>query len=240
MSVALKWFPPSWIQINTQDRLIYIDPAYLKTHFKNYPQKIEFSSWPDPIDGLPEEMETADLILVTHHHKDHCKRVTLDRLRRPETLVIAPGRCARELGEDFKKIEPGNRLNLDYTEIKAVPAYNTAHGRSTRKQHKKGEGVGYLLTLEGRTIYHAGDTDYLPEMQGFGRVDVALLPVGGTYTMDSGEAVDAAIALNPRVVIPMHRFDADLQMLADALETKSDIKVLQLDIGETYNLIDRC
>ena len=77
-------------------------------------------------------------------------------------------------------------------------------------------------------------------MQGFGRVDVALLPVGGTYTMDSGEAVDAAIAISPRVVIPIHRFDADLQMFADALETNSDIKVLQLDIGETYNLIDQC
>jgi hypothetical protein len=57
MSVAIKWFPPSWIQINTQDKLIYIDPAYLNTNFKNYPKRIEFSSWPDPIDGLPEDME---------------------------------------------------------------------------------------------------------------------------------------------------------------------------------------
>ena len=66
MPVAIKWFPPSWIQINVQNRIIYIDPAYLKTYYKNYPKRIEFSSWPDPIDGLPEELEKADLILVTH------------------------------------------------------------------------------------------------------------------------------------------------------------------------------
>ena len=68
-----------------------------------------------------------------------------------------------------------------------------------------------------------GDTDFIPEMLELGRVALSLLPVGGTYTMDSGEAVDAAIALNPRVVIPVHRFDADLQMFADALKTNSDI-----------------
>jgi L-ascorbate metabolism protein UlaG (beta-lactamase superfamily) len=76
MPISIKWFPPSWIQISAQNKLIYIDPAYLKTYFKNYPKRIEFSSWPEPIDGLPEELEKADLILVTHHHKDHCKRVT--------------------------------------------------------------------------------------------------------------------------------------------------------------------
>jgi len=236
MSVAIKWFPPSWVQINTQDKLIYIDPAYLKTYFKNYPKRIEFSSWPDPIDGLPEEMEKADLILVTHHHKDHCKRVTLDRLRRPDTLVIAPGRCAKELGKKIKTILAGKKLNLGYAVIEAVPAYNTEYGRSTRKQHKKGEGVGYLLTLEEQTIYHAGDTDYLPEMHEFGPVDVALLPVGGTFTMDIGEAVQAARAIHPGVVIPMHRFEADFQKLAGALEDESDIKLIPLDIGETYCL----
>jgi L-ascorbate metabolism protein UlaG (beta-lactamase superfamily) len=98
MSISIKWFPPSWIQINVQNKVIYIDPAYLKTYFTNYPQKIEYSSWPDPIDGLPENLEKADMILVTHHHKDHCKRVTVDRLRRSDTAVIAPERCVKELG----------------------------------------------------------------------------------------------------------------------------------------------
>ena len=98
MPISIKWFPPAWIQIKALNKLIYIDPAYLKTYFKNYPKRIEFSSWPEPIDGLPEELEKADLILVTHHHRDHCKRITIDRIRRPDTLVAAPGRCAKELG----------------------------------------------------------------------------------------------------------------------------------------------
>jgi hypothetical protein len=55
MSIEIKWFPPSWFHIKTRDKTIYIDPAYLKKHYTNYPKKIEFSSWPDPIDGLPEK-----------------------------------------------------------------------------------------------------------------------------------------------------------------------------------------
>ena len=236
--ISIKWFPPSWIQISAQNKLIYIDPAYLKTYFKYYPKRIEFSSWPDPIDGLPEELEKADLILVTHHHKDHCKRVTVDRLRRRDTLILAPKRCANELGEDFKTIKAGERLSLDNVVIEAVQAYNTEQGSSTMKQHQKGEGVGYLIAIEGKTIYHAGDTDFIPEMQELGRVDLALLPIGGKFTMDIGEAVEAAIAINPKIVIPMHRFEADPRKLADEIETKADIKLLPLDIGETYCLKD--
>jgi L-ascorbate metabolism protein UlaG (beta-lactamase superfamily) len=236
MPVSVKWFPPSWIQISAQNKIVYIDPANLKTYFKNYPKRIVFSSWPDPIDGLPEELEKADLILVTHHHKDHCKRVTLERLRCSDTLVIAPKRCVKELGEDIKTIKPGERISLDKVVIEAVQAYNTDQGSSTRKQHKKGQGVGYLIMIEGKTIYHAGDTDLIPEMRKFGRVDVALLPVGGKFTMDLGEAVDAAIAINPRVVIPIHRFETDPRKLTDELETRSDIKSIPLDIGESYRL----
>jgi L-ascorbate metabolism protein UlaG (beta-lactamase superfamily) len=236
MPISIKWFPPSWIQISTQKKLIYVDPSYLKTYFKDYPKRIEFSSWPDPIDGLPEELEKADLILVTHHHKDHCKRVTIDRLRHPDTLVIASKRCNRELGEDIKTIQPEKKVSLDNVVIEAVQAYNTENGSSTKKQHRKGEGVGYLIVVESKTIYHAGDTDFIPEMRELGPVDVALLPVGGTFTMDIGEAVEAAIAINPKVVIPIHRFEADLRHLAEEIRTRSEIKFIPLDIGETYCL----
>ena len=104
MAVYLKWFPPSWIQIKTGNKTIYIDPAYLRTYNKHHPQKIEFSSWPDPIDGLPEALEKADVILFTHHHKDHCTRVTANRLRRTDTLLVGPEHCTKELGKDIKAI----------------------------------------------------------------------------------------------------------------------------------------
>jgi L-ascorbate metabolism protein UlaG (beta-lactamase superfamily) len=176
MPISIKWFPPSWVKISNQNKRIYIDPAYLKTYFQNYPKRIEYSSWPDPIDGLPEELQKADLILVTHHHKDHCKRITLERLKRPETVVIAPERCVRELGGGIKTMKPGENIQHDDVIIKAVHAHNIERGNSTRKKHKKGEGLGYLITVAGKTIYHAGDTDFIPEMRKLGMIWILVLP----------------------------------------------------------------
>jgi L-ascorbate metabolism protein UlaG (beta-lactamase superfamily) len=187
---------------------------------------------------LPEELEKADLILVTHHHKDHCKQVTIDRLRHPDTMVISPKSCKKELGEDIGTIQPGERISFNQMVIDAVQAYNTERGSSTRKQHQKGDGVGYLITIDGKRIYHAGDTDVITEMRELGQVDVALLPVGGKFTMDLGEAVKAALTIKPKILIPMHRFEADLRMLAHEIDTKSDIRVVPLNIGETYTLED--
>jgi len=236
MSVLVKWFPPSWFQIKSKGKIIYIDPAYLRTYFTHYPKRIEFSKWPDPIDGLPEELEKADVILVSHHHKDHVKRVTVDRLRRANTFVVAPRRCAKELGEAIEVIAAGDEVTSGHTRIRAVEAYNTQQGNSTKKVHRKGYGVGYVLTLDGKTIYHAGDTDFIAEMKKLGNIDVALLPIGGTFTMDISEAVKAALAIKPRVVIPMHHLKADPQKFKRKLEAKSDIKVVSLPIGEVYRL----
>ena len=236
MTVFIKWFPPAWFQISTKDKNIYVDPAYLRTYFTNYPKKIEFSRWPDPIDGLPEELEKADIILFTHHHKDHCKSVTLNRLKDEHTLVIAPKRCIKELGKDIRIIEPGEEAIFGDIKITPVEAYNTEKGSSTKKIHHKGFGVGYLISIESKTIYHAGDTDFIPEMRELGHIDVALLPIGGTFTMDIKEAARAAIAINPKIVIPMHRFKADPQEFKKKLEAKSDIKVVPLQTGEVYDL----
>ena len=233
-SVDIKWFPPSWFQIKTKNLIIYIDPAYLRSYYTRYPKKIEFSKWPDPIDGLPEKLAEADLILITHAHKDHAKDVTVNRLKRKNTLVAGPGRCTQNLGEDIRIVQPGGRFSFKGIQINVVDAYNTTKGNSTRKVHHKGNGVGYILTVAGRTIYHAGDTDFIPEMKELGRVDVALLPIGGTFTMDLNEAVRAAIAIQPKAVIPMHRSKADPLDFKKKVEAESNIKVVPLQIGEVY------
>ena len=236
MSIFIKWFPPSWFQIKNKDRIIYIDPAYLRTYFKDYPKKIEFSRWPDPIDGLPEELEKANIILVTHDHADHCKSVTINRISRSDTEIVAPKRCVKKIGKKIKVIKYGEDITINNISIKAVEAYNTEQGNSTKKFHRKGYGVGYLITIDGKRIYHAGDTDFIPEMREIGKVDVALLPIGGTFTMDIKEALEATITINPKVVIPMHRFKADTQDFKKKAEAKSNIKVAPLQIGEFYHL----
>ena len=236
MSIFIKWFPPSWFQIKAKDKILYIDPSYIRTYFTNYPKKIEFSKWPDPIDGLPEELEKADLILVTHDHKDHGKDVTVKRLWKKNTLLVAPRRCAKKLGKDINVIAPEEEIAFGEITIKAVEAYNRKKSSSSKIWHPKGNGVGYLVTIEGKTIYHAGDTDLIPEMKELGDIDIALLSIGGTYTMDSDEAAKAALTINPKVVIPMHHLKAEPQIFKNKLEATSDIRVVLLQIGEVYCL----
>ena len=236
MPISIKWFPPSWLQIKAQDTTIYVDPAYLRTYFSKYPKKIEFSKWPDPIDGLPEDLEKADVILITHDHADHCKQVTVNRIRRDSTLVVAPERCLKKLGNIIRVIGPGKEIQFGEIGIRAVHAYNTKEGSSTQKVHHRGNGLGYQINIEGKTIYHAGDTDLIPEMKALGPIDVAFLPIGGTYTMDVNEAVEAALAIKPKVVIPIHHSKTDPNEFKIKLEAISDIVVMSLQIGEIFFL----
>ena len=120
--------------------------------------------------------------------------------------------------------------------VRAVDAYNTEKGSSTRKVHHKGSGLGYLLVMGGKTIYHAGDTDLIPEMKKLGPVDVALLPIGGTFTMDIEDAVKAAMTIKPGTVIPIHRSKAD-PLVFKKVEGKSKIKVVPLGVGEAFRIL---
>ena len=123
--------------------------------------------------------------------------------------------------------------------IAAVEAYNNKKRfRSPGNPfHPKGLGVGYLIMAEGRTIYHAGDTDFIPEMRQLQHVNVALLPSGGTYTMDNADVAEATLAIKPEVVIPMHRWDTNPEELKKKVEADSEIKAVVLDKGEEYQVV---
>lgn len=237
MSIHIKLFPPSWVQLKTEKMVVYIDPAYLRTYFLNYPKHIEFSKWPDEIDGLPEKLEKADIILITHHHKDHFKLATIKRLRKSTTLILAPKQCAKEMANEINVIEQNETLVFGPVKIISVPAYNTEQGNSTKKVHHKGNGVGYILNIQNKSIYHSGDTDLIPEMKKIGNIDLAMLPIGGTYTMDIADSVKAAKAIKPKVVIPIHYLKADPNNFKKLLEAKTKIKVKILEIGESYQLV---
>ncbi len=178
--------------------------------------------------------EKADLILVTHSHTDHCDPDRIRQVRASDTVVIAPADCASKIGGKVKSLKVGEEITvLSAIKVKAVEAYGVRRFRSPGQPfHPKGFGVGYLITVEGKTIYHAGDTDLIPEMSELGHVDAALLPSGDTYTMDNLEAADAAAVIKPAVAIPMHRWDTDPQKFKEKLEAQPNIKVAILREGE--------
>lgn len=144
----------------------------------------------------------GDLILVTHEHFDHFSKDDIDKIRTKSTEIVTIATVAKALGGKIHVVKPGDRLTLLGVDIQCLPAYNLE-----KKFHPKKAGhVGYVLTLHGQRLYHAGDTDAIVEMTDL-RPDIALLPVSGTYVMDPVEAVEAVKLLQPGLAIPMHYGD---------------------------------
>jgi L-ascorbate metabolism protein UlaG (beta-lactamase superfamily) len=133
----------------------------------------------------------ADLILVTHEHHDHFSAADIAAISTPQTVVVGPHEVVRHV-PGAEEIAAGDTLTVAGVTITAVPAYNTNKFSSPGElyhPHRDGK-LGYIVTLDGRSIYHAGDTDAIPEMDGL-EVDVALLPVSGVYVMTAEEGVVA-------------------------------------------------
>lgn len=185
--IELKWLGHSGFLI-LNSKVIYIDPY-----------------------NISENLPKADLILLTHSHYDHCSVADLQKIVREGTRIIAPADCQSKITRfnvpiKMEIIEKGNELDFGDVKISTIPAYNI-----DKPFHSKDElWVGYLIKMNDVLIYHAGDTDKIPEMQkltGYKQGDkkfIALLPIGGRFTMSVEEAVEAAKLLKPNLVIPMH------------------------------------
>lgn len=153
--------------------------------------------------------DLADIILITHEHFDHFSVEDVKKIAKPDTIIVAIQACKPGMGDikvkEIKTVRPGDKIEAHGVTVEAVPAYNTTKFREPGVVfHPKTDGkVGYMLVMKGVRIYHAGDTDHIPEMKNI-KADVALLPVSGTYVMTADEAANAANEIRPKLAIPMH------------------------------------
>jgi L-ascorbate metabolism protein UlaG (beta-lactamase superfamily) len=175
---VLTWFRQAAFRWQGEGPVVYVDP------------------W-----GVTDDVP-ADVILITHAHFDHFQPHEIERLRTPSTKLVAPRDVARELLGDVTAVEPGQVIEVGGLKIETVPAYNIAQERLDMHP-KKNRWVGYVFGFGGHTYYHAGDTDALPEL-GSLTTDVAMVPIGGTFTMDYKEAAGLVKAMRPQVAVPMH------------------------------------
>jgi len=182
--VKIFWLGHDSFRIEGTKR-VYIDPYQLK--------------------GGP----TADVILVTHEHFDHLSLEDIRKIASPQTVIVASPPCKDQLSTlnvaKIVTVKPNETVEVQGVKVRAVPAYNLTKFREPGVPfHPKNQNhVGFILTLDGVSVYHAGDTDAVDEMKDV-EVDIALLPVSGTYVMTAQEAAEAAKRLKAKVIIPMH------------------------------------
>ncbi|MBW2065229.1 MAG: MBL fold metallo-hydrolase [Deltaproteobacteria bacterium] len=168
----------------------------------------------------------ADLILISHEHFDHCSPEDVEKIRKQGTVIVTEKDSAKKLKGDVRVMKPGDSMDVEGIRVTGVPSYN----RNKDFHPKKNGWLGFIVELQGVKVYHAGDTDFIPEMKSL-EVDIALIPVSGTYVMTADEAVKAVEAIKPRLAIPMHYGaivgDAgDARKFKEALEGKVDVMVL--------------
>jgi L-ascorbate metabolism protein UlaG (beta-lactamase superfamily) len=183
---SLEWLGHSGFRIRLGRAVVYIDPY-----------------------RVPAGSPAADLILITHGHYDHFSPQDVERLSAKGTWLVGPAAVAERVSGRVHSIAPGESLGDELVrgvDVRAVAAYNTSKrdGDGNPFHPPEAGWVGYELNVRGERLYHSGDTDVIPEMDGVTGVDVALLPVSGVYVMTAQEAAEAARRIQPRVAVPMH------------------------------------
>lgn len=162
----------------------------------------------DPFQLEGKSLKKADLIFITHAHPDHFSKDDISRIIKSDTTIIAPLDILENISiEKDRKIPvtPNQNYIVKGFKFETFPAYNNKTERLSFHP-KKNNWVGYIFNLNGKKIYHAGDTDFIEEMKRLRdlNLDYALLPIGGTYTMDFEEASNCANEIRAKTTIPMH------------------------------------
>ncbi len=173
---------------------------------------------------IKEKSNDADLIIITHSHYDHFSEEDIKKIQKVETLIcITPDLLEKTISLGFKKenitiVEPNKEYSVENIKIRTIPAYNT-----NKKFHpKENNWVGYILEIENKKIYIAGDTDITEENKKI-NCDIALVPIGGTYTMNAKEAAELINIIQPLEVVPIH-YAQIVGKKEDAIEFKNLVK----------------
>lgn len=178
--VKVKRLNHSSILIEDKKLVIYIDPFKIN------------------------ETKKADYILISHDHHDHLSLEDINNILKKETKILLPQSCVPKVLElkdnEIITFALNEKIELDNLILETIPAYNT--DKPYHPQEK--DWAGFILTIDKKRIYYAGDTDLIPEMNLLGDIDLAILPVSGVYVMDAEEAANATIIIQPEYAMPMH------------------------------------
>jgi len=193
------------LMLNFGGKIIHVDPYGDVADYKKLPK--------------------ADLILITHEHKDHLDAKALGPIRKDKTVVVANPTSAKQV-EGAMVMKNGDVKTVEGLKIEAVPAYNIVHKRDTGEPfHPKGIGNGYVITFGDKRVYIAGDTENIPELKDRKNIDIAFLPMNLPYTMTPEMVADAARAFGPKILYPYHFGETDTSKLVNLLKDTPGIEV---------------
>ena len=222
--MEVQWLGHAGIKVSSGGSTLYIDPSemdYVGPEGRRL------------IAGL----EPGDAILFTHGHDDHCATGTFKKLMKQSTVLAGPVGCSDKAGSALKVVAPGEEISVGPFAIKAVHAYNIKRERSPGTPfHPRGTGVGYIITADGKSVYHVGDTEPIPEMRDVGPVDVALIPVDGHFTMSADEAAQVALVVRAGVFIPMHYFNTTVEEAVAAAGHLEGVNMRTVALGRSYTV----
>ncbi len=171
------------------------------------------------------KLPKADLVLVTHEHRDHLDLKAIEAIRKEGTVILASGIAAKQI-PGAVALKNGDSGTWQGVPVEAVPAYNLVHTRSPGvPYHPKGRGNGYIVTFASKRVYIAGDTENTPEMKALKNIYAAFLPMNLPFTMTPEMVADAAKALRPKILYPYHYGDTDVRKLVALLKDEKGIEV---------------